>query len=260
MKNINKSNVSKIKSIVENKIGISLSDHNRAEPSYGRIRRKPLLTAAVIVLIASLTFSIAVIAEEIRGRKRFEEHIDDVVFETDENGFSASGKHYTFYLDFELEAKAPAEVKDFYLPQVKSGYELEEGTLYDGIDNGPIGVTTFIWRSQGNGGDIIMFYQYADLYNDSIRDNVVSVPMGIVTDGSEPSVTETAYGDVNGYLVSGSVFGEKYFVWSDGGYAYSLVVYSEELICDLVENIELVEDIRPYLVGMSDKEIDESLD
>lgn len=255
---MNKRNLKNIKNIFEEKTGASLKVCKPIDVSHKVIYRRPMLVVA-IMLVTALMFSIAAFAGGLIGDKRSPAGVDDVVGATDENGFSVTGKHYTFYLDFSLDSGAPAEIEDFYLPEVPDGYDLTFGMIYDGIDNGAKGLATFIWKPTADGHGITL-NQYADLSEDGIRNNVISVPMGILTDGKEPSVTEVVFGNVRGYLISGSIYGEIYFVWSDGTYAYDLTVYSEDLLEGLVANLKLIENIRPYLISMTEEEINASLD
>ncbi len=253
-------NLKAIQNRFEEKTGISLSESALLVERKPAVRRKPLLVAAVLMLIAASLTGIAAIAGN-QKEKSPPVWGDEVVGVTDENGFSVSGNHYTFHLNIALEQDAPTEVEDFYLPQVPAIYPQFMGRLYDGRDHGPIGVTTFAWETEGDRSGI-MFYQYSDLYDDHIRDGMISVPMGILTDGAEPTITETTYGDVKGFLIPEPLYNNTYFVWGDGQYAYTLCVphdFTDEQLHELVGSVRRVEDIRPYLISMTEEEIDASL-
>lgn len=257
MKKIEKNNVKRIKKLFEEKTGTNLADNNTSLGGFGALRR-PLPILAVIIVIA-LTVGAVAVAGGMPGKVRKNVWGDDVELATGDDGSTDSGKLYTFYLDFSLNKDAPSEVEDFYVPDLSNEYRLDMGMIYDGLDNGPIGLTSFHFRSL-NGEKGITFSQYADLYDDGIRDNKISVPMGITTAGEEPTVTEAVYGGMMGYLVSGSMNGATYFVWCDGCYVYELTVYTASTVLDeLVESVKCVENIRPYLVGMTEEEIDASL-
>ena len=257
MKKIGKINVKRIKKLFEERTGTNLADNNTSIGDFGALRR-PLPILAVMIAIA-LTVGTVAVAGGMQGKVRKNVWGDDVELATGDDGSAGSGKLYTFYLDFSLNQDAPSEVEDFYVPCLSNEYLLDMGMIYDGLDNGPIGLTSFHFRPL-NGEKGITFSQYADLYDDGTRDNKILVPMGITTAGEEPTVTEAVYGGMMGYLVSGSVNGETYFVWSDGVYVYELMVYTSDLMLDeLVESVKVVENIRPYLIGMTDEDIESSL-
>lgn len=254
-------NMKAIQNRFEEKTGVSLSESTVLVERKPAVRRRPLLAVAVFVLIAASLTGVAAIAGN-QKEKSPPAWGDAVVGETDENGFSVSGNLYTFYLDIALEQDAPAEVEDFYLPQVPASYPQFMGALYDGLDHGPIGVTTFAWETEGDRSGI-MFYQYSDLYDDHIRDGMISVPMGIMTDGAEPTVTETTYGDVKGFLIPEPLHNNTYFVWGDGQYAYTLCVphdFTDGQLHELVRSVRRVEDVRPYLISMTEEKIEAALD
>ena len=255
---MNDNNLLRIKTIFEDRTGMCVSKADSSSKSHFLVRIKTMPLAVAIMMITVLLLGVAVVASGINGRISKTIWGDDVAFATDDNGVSPSGKQYTFYLDFILDESAPSEVVSFYLPQMSRDYTLDMGHIYDGEDNGPIGLTTFHWKSlKGEKG--ITFFQYADLH-DGICDDKISVPIGIVTEYGEPKISEAVYGGMNGYLVSGSLSGEVYFVWSDGIYVYQLMLYTSELMLDeLVVSVKQVEDIRPYLVGMTDEDIEASL-
>lgn len=254
-------NLKAIQNRFEEKTGVSLSESTVSVVRRPMVRRKPLLVAAALVLIVASLTGIAAIAGN-RKEKSPPVWGDEVVGETDENGFSVSGNHYSFHLNIALEPDAPAEVEDFYLPQVPAIYPQFMGKLYDRRGHGPIDLTTFAWETEGDRSGIIMFYQYSDLYNDNIRDGMISVPMGILTDGAEPTMTETTYGGMKGILIPEPLQNNTYFVWGDGQYAYTLCVphdFTDEQLHELVGSVRRVEDIRPYLISMTEEEIDASL-
>lgn len=257
MRTFQNKNLRAIQNRFEEKTGITLSESIVLAERKPVVRRKPLLVAAVLVLILASLMGIAAIAGK-RKEKSPPVWGDAVVGETDENGFSVSGNQYTFYLDITLEQDAPAEVEDFYLPQIPASYPQFMGVLHDGLDHGPIGVTTFAWETEGDRSGI-MFYQYSDLYDDNIRDGMISVPMGILTDGGEPAMIETTYGGMKGILIPEPMHDNTYFVWGDGQYAYTLCVphdFTDEQLHDLVSSVRRVEDIRPYLISMTEEEIE----
>ena len=257
MKNIRKNNVERIKKLFESRTGTPLAEDNTSFVGGSAVLRKPL-PILVVIVVTALMVSVAAFAGGMSGKERRNVWGDDVEFATDDNGLSDSGKLYIFYLDFSLNNDAPSEIVDFYILSLSNEYRLDMGMIYDGLDNGPIGLTGFHFKSL-NGEKGITFSQYADLHDD-IRDNKISVPMGITTDGKEPTVTEAVYGGMSGYLVSGSMDSERHFVWSDGNYVYELTIYTSDLIIDeLVEGVKYVENIRPYLVGMTEEDIEASL-
>ena len=258
MKNMNDNNLLRIKTIFEDRTGISVSKADSTSRSHSLVRIKTMPLAIAIMMITVLLLGVAVVAGGMPGKQRRMAWGEEVEFATDENDLSGSGKLYTFDLSFSLDRDAPSEVVDFYVPHLSNEYRLDMGMIYDGLDNGPIGLTGFHFKSL-NGEKGITFSQYADLHDD-IRDNKISVPMGITTDGKEPTVTEAVYGGMMGYLVSESMNGATYFVWCDGNYVYELMIYTSTTVLDeLVESVKYVENIRPYLVGMTEEEIDASL-
>ena len=258
MKNIRKNNVERIKKLFEDRTGTPLTESNASFAGGTAVLRKPLPILAVIAVTA-IMISVAAVAGGMLGREHSKVWGDDVELATGDNGVSGSGKLYTFDLAFSLDQDAPSEVVDFYVPQLSNEYRLDMGMIYDGLDNGPIGLTSFHFKPL-NGEKGITFSQYADLYDDGIRDNKISVPMGITTAGEEPTVTEAVYGGMMGYLVSESMNGATYFVWCDGNYVYELMIYTSTTVLDeLVESVKCVENIRPYLVSMTEEDIEASL-
>jgi len=249
-------NLKAIQNRFEEKTGISLSESTLLVERKPAVRRKPLLVAAVLMLIAALLTGVAAIAGN-RKEKSPPVWGDEVVGVTDENGISVSGNLYTFYVNIPLEQGAPATVEEFYLPQVPEGYSQFYGVLHGGLHT-----PYFVWKTQED--KTITFEQVADLDygEDTIPDGMVNYPVSILVDSGEPFMTKATYGGMEGTFIPDSMKGRNYFFWSDGRYAYQLYVsdgFTDEELHELVGSVRRVEDIRPYLISMTEEEIDASL-
>jgi hypothetical protein len=249
-------NLKAIQNRFEEKTGISLSESTLLVERKPAVRRKPLLVAAALVLIVASLTGVAAIAGN-RKEKSPPVWGDEVVGETDENGFSVSGNLYTFYVNIPLEQGAPATVEEFYLPQVPEGYSQFYGALHGGLHT-----PYFVWKTQED--KTIAFEQVADLDygEDNIPDGMVNYPVSILSDSGEPFMTKATYGGMEGTFIPDSMKGRNYFFWSDGRYAYQLYVsdgFTDEELHELVCSVGRVEDIRPYLISMTEEEIEAAL-
>lgn len=259
MKSWDQKHLANIQSLFEEKTNATLPESTMAADARPVMRRKPRLIAAVLVLILASLMGVAAIAGN--RKEPSSSHPlpwgDEVFGATDENGFSVSGNLYTFYVDLPLDDNAPLEIEEHYLPQVPEGYSVFFGVLH-GRDRIP----SIGWKTQDDKS--ITFEQIVDVTysDDGIPDRAVRYPVSILTDGEEPTVTKVTYGGREGFFIPEPKEGRSYFFWSDGRYAYRLEVpidFTDEQLHELVSSVSRVEDIRPYLIDMTEEKIEEVL-
>ncbi len=258
MKTFRKQNLEAIQARFEERTGVILTEPTSRETAQRIWMRKPLTLVAVVALSVLLLGTAAVAASVVKIGGWIED-THEVFLETDENGNSEKGQVYEVTLTMPIGADAPKEVETFYLPQIPDAYPLSFGYLYDGCDNGPIGVTTFAWGVPNGEKQGILFYQYSLA---GLED--APVVKHNVFGQSAPVITETVYGGAEGILLPepDGEWGHKYFYWSDGDYVFLLRVpyeFTDEQLDAFVASVAAVEDVRPYLVSMTDEEIKESL-
>jgi len=258
MKAFQNKNLENIRARFEARTGVSLTEQTSREATQRIWMRKPLSLVAVAALSA-LLLGTAVVGARVVKNGGWIEDCHEVYSETDENGNSEKGQVYEVSLTMPIGADAPSEIETFYLPQIPDTYPLSFGYLYDGRNNGPIGLTTFAWDVPNGEKQGIMFYQYSlAALKDApvIKHNILGQ--------SEPVISETVYGGAEGILLPApdEELGRKYFYWSDGDYVFMLRVpydFTDEQLDTFVKSVFTVEDERSYLVSMTEDEMDKSL-
>lgn len=268
MKKFHRQNLEQIQKIFEDKTGVSLTPEQASESrTSARVAAphwKPLRVAVLVLVIASLT-GIAAFAMSVAKRednRNYEAKIEgsyDAAIATDEWGNSETGRVYELSLSLPISAYAPELIQDYYSPQIPAQYPLSFGYAYGWHNDGRILSLYLAWDVPGVEKQGISFSQIsvAGMYDfPFVKHNVFAK--------SEPVITEAVYGGIKGFLfseVDGTDFPRKWFYWSDGDYVFKLRVpydFTDEQMNEILGSLQTVEDIRPYLVSMTNEEIQEA--
>ncbi len=231
----------------------------------GRGVMRAVLVAAIILALAATVYAATEITQAIRRQNRQpnpdaltagDVQTDDQAYFTPTypSGDSYEKRKHEIRLEVEMYPDAPASVDVFYLPRVSQEYSQIHGYLYrDRIS------VNYSWRTPEG---IIDFEQTAGANFDpsQVVDVVWTQP------GAAPEVEVTWLAGLKGYLVreapSQDSSGRTTFHWSDGDHLFRLQVpygYTDAQLEELIFGIQPVENIRPYLIGMTAEEIEQSL-
>lgn len=212
------------------------------------------LIAAVIVVLSVTT----VLAATRPGKSRVE--TDDYLSYTpsDPSGSSWAVQTHRMYLDMEFGSNAPKSIEVFFLPQVPEDYIQVHGYLYkDSI------VAQYFWNAPEETQGDISFSQWAGgNAADGLHETLITEP-----DAPTPEIRQVTLAGIAGYGVDVEPVldepGQRLFFWSDGQYLFRLQApgsYTDAQLEALVESVQPVEDIRPWLIGMTEADIQARLD
>lgn len=213
------------------------------------------LIAAVIVVLSVTT----VLAATQLGRSRVE--TDDYVSytPTDPSGNSWAIQTHKLYLDMEFSAEAPKSIEEFYLPQVPEDYIQVWGYLYK--DNM---VAQYFWKEPEVSQGSISFFQWAggSVDRTDLEETLFTEP-----EAPAPQIQEITLAGIDGFGVDLEAVldepGQRLFFWSDGQYLFRLQApgsYTDAQLEALIKSVQPVEDIRPWLIEMTEAEIQAALD
>ncbi len=221
-----------------------------------RILRAAFLAACLAALIAATIYAAPKLYQALTAGS-FQTLTYTAQTPTDDDGNSYELQGHEIYLDVQFATNAPNAVQEFYLPQVPAEYEQYHGFLYrDNI------CVQYRWKAPGNYAHDIAFEQTAGGgVNPADCVDIVYTGTGI-----SPETKELSIAGRQGYLVRqkpvANHAGCQIFYWDDGSYLFRLQIpygYTVEEIEALVAGIEPVADIRPYLIGMTEREKDAAL-
>lgn len=225
--------------------------------------RKIIRFGLAAVLIAGLLGGTALAVQYFRPFRGYEPQISDpveVVTPT-RNGVSHSGQKHNVSFRLPLNEDAPELIEQYYFPDVPAMYEQSFGMAYDGLNRDRLMKLDFFWDVPNGQKKGIRFSQEsAATLEDSKIHTVLITPPGI-----NPELIEVTLGGVDGLLIADHPMPEKadyqYFYWSDGNYVFSMwfpLDFTEEQMGEMIASVKEVDDIRPYLISMEEKDIEET--
>lgn len=218
------------------------------------ILRTALIAAAIVVLSAT-----TVLAATQLGKSRVQ--TDDYLSytPTDPSGNSWAVQTHRMYLDMEFGSNAPKSIEVFFLPQVPEDYIQVHGYLYkDSI------VAQYFWNAPEEAQGDISFSQWA---GGSVDRTALEETLFTEPDAPTPEIRQITLAGIAGYGVDVEPVldepGQRLFFWSDGQYLFRLQApgsYTDAQLEALVESVQPVEDIRPWLIEMTEADIQARLD
>lgn len=231
----------------------------------GRGVVRAVLIAAIVLALAVSVYAATEITQAIRRQNRKPNHealtagdvqTDDEAYFTPTypSGDSYEKRMHEVRLEVEMYPDAPETVDIFYMLQVSQEYTQIHGYLY----HERISVN-YSWSTPEG---IIDFKQTAgaDFDPSEVVDVVWTKP------GVAPEVEVTWIAGLKGYLVreepAQDSIGRTTFHWSDGDYLFRLQVpyeYTDAQLEKLISGIQPMENIRPYLIGMTAEEIEQAM-
>lgn len=224
----------------------------KQQPSHRKGLRIALIAAALVLLSAG-----SVIAASQLGQSRLESREEIAYTPTDPSGNSFAVQNHDLYLDLQTDADAPTSITEFYLPQLPEDYIQYHGFLYK--DNA---VVQYRWKEPDSYTRDIFLSQWAGGDTDtSLRSYVIHT-----APDASPELCAVTWGGVEGLTVNSEPYanvpGCRLFFWSDGRYIYHLgapLDYTDEQMETLVSGFQKVSDIRPWLIDMTEAEIQSAL-
>lgn len=238
--------------------GANLKKLHTTTPKKHMHPRKIIRFGLAAVLIAGLLGGTALAVQYFRPFSGYEPQISDpveVVTPT-RDGVSQSGtmRHISFRLP--LNEDAPELIERYYFPELPAMYEQSFGMAYAGLKRDRLLGLRFEWAvPEGKTWGLAFVQDSAGNFeNGEIHMNL-----------SEPTLKETVLGGVEGMLIVETDVSWKttyqYFYWSDGNYVFSMHFppdFTEEQMGEMIASVREVEDIRPYLISMEEKDIKET--
>lgn len=188
----------------------------------------------------------------------------DVVTPTDANGDSQNGTIYQLSFCLPLNEDAPELIEAYYFPEVPEMYQQSFGYAYAGLDRDRLTTIHFGWDVPGEEKQGILFEQESA---DSLDGNEVRIHL-LTAPGTVPETKETVLGGMEGLLITEpkeldqlGLHPHQYFYWSDSDYVFYMrfpIDFTEEQMGKMIASVREVEDIRPYLISMEEKDIEET--
>lgn len=215
--------------------------------------RKGLRTALIAAALVMLFTTTALAAAHL-GRSQVE--TDDYLSytPTDANGDSFAVQTHRVSVDLQPDPNAPTSITAFYLPELPEGYTQYHGFLYK--DNV---VVQYRWKEADGFSRDISLTQWAGGLDE---ESVTHYTIYTAPDAPTPILREVTWGGLTGLTVDSQnvagLRGERIFFWTDGSYVFHLtapVDFSDEQMDHLLSSIREVENIRPWLIGMSEAQI-----
>ena len=207
--------------------------------------RKILITAAMVLLIATTVFAASAIHNAVVGGSLKKEGVSFTLM----NDSNEELNRYEVWLDVDMNEDAPKNIETYYMPVLADEYQQYFGYVY--WQSAAVYRWTYGEESWGND---VRFWQTAGsaFYADQAIAWVYTLPE------ETPEAKMVELNGIQGYLVGDSFgYGSKSFFWSDGDYLFQLDVpdeYTNDDIASLLQSIVTVEDIEPYCVSMTKEE------
>lgn len=231
--------------------------------------RKILRFGLAAVLIAGLLGGTALAVQYFRPYQPFQGYEPQVgdpaeVVTPTRNGVSYAAKRHDIAFRLPLNENAPELIEQYYFPDIPDMYEHNFGRAYDGLNHDRLLSIDFGWHAPGGAKYGIWFEQESigNFQGNEIRTVLYSTP------NTEPTVKETVLGGVDGMLLAEpqelkqtDLVPRQHFYWSDGNYVFHMYFpldFTEEQMGEMIASVKEVEDIRPYLITMTEEEIKES--
>ncbi len=223
------------------------------QASHRKGLRIALVAAALVILTAG-----TVMAASFLGNSRVQTNDYISYTPTDPQGHSYAVQGHEIYLDLPTDANAPTSIAEFYLLQVPDGYSQYHGYLYK--DNC---VVQYRWKEPDSFSRDIFLSQWAGGDEDtSLRNYVIHTS----PNSPAPQLRQVTWGGVEGITVDTEAIanapGNRLFFWSDGQYIFHLgapLDYTDEQMDTLVTTLQKVSDVRPWLINMTESEIQNAL-
>ena len=222
-----------------------------------RVTLKLALAAVIMVSVFATTVFAATAVYRF-----FNAEVEDLgrtLCDTDENGVSEVEEAYELRFEFEMKDNAPALIQEYYLPQIPEKYPQCFGYAYGGLGYDRLGTITLAWEVPNVEKMGIMFFQHS-------AEGFEGKRTVMVKSGSEPEMVSKILGGVEGLLILApdeSIAGRKYFCWCNGDYVFEIMFpyeFSDAEMSAIIESVDKVEDIRPYLISMTDEEIEKTFE
>ena len=218
-----------------------------------RLQTRRMLRLGIAAALAiSLLGTVALAVQHFRYELQISDPVE--VVSPTLNGVSQSGtmRHISFRLP--LNEDAPDLIERYYFPDLPEMYEQSFGYAYAGLNRDKLGLLHFRWAVPGGKSWGLEFRQENKPENGEIHLNL-----------SEPTLKETTLGGVEGMLIVETevswMTNYQRFYWSDGNYVFSInfpLDFTEEQMGEMIASVREVEDIRPYLISMAEKDINET--
>lgn len=217
--------------------------------------RLALLAALMVCLLATTVWAAPLVRKAISGKVT---QSSDAYTPMDETGNSYKVTIQKLTLEVPLNADAPELIEAYYMPQIPEVYPQNYGYAYGGLTGRELCVIQYSWDVPGGEKWGIWFTQQSRLsweeFGYLLMDEILAQEVTTIA-GVEGFYMETksAAADV---LKSG-----KQFIWTDGSYVFHLRVpadFTMEQLEQLVASVTQVEDIRPYMVEMTEEQMEKT--
>ena len=222
--------------------------------------RRMLRLGIAVALIAGL-LGTAALASSMWFFDGYHPQVDDswdAVTPTDDNGVSHIGSIYIISFSLPLNEDAPELIETYYFPQVPDIYEQSFGAAYTGMNFDKLGSIIYAWDIPDGAIQGMMFYQESGFDSNVIETHVTGTP------DIAPELKETELGGVEGVLIVEPVesdYPDQYFYWSDGEYVFHMrfpIDFTEEQMAQIIGSVHEVEDVRPYLISMTEEDLEKT--
>lgn len=225
----------------------------KQQTSHHKGLRIALIAAALVILSTG-----TVLATSFLGSSRVQPNDHVSYTPTDPQGNSYAIQGYEIYLDLATDTNAPTSIAEFYLLQVPDGYSQYHGYLYK--DNV---VVQYRWKEPDSFTRDIFLSQWAGGDTDSsLRNYVIHTSPASPT----PQLRQVTWGGVEGITVDTEAIantpGNRLFFWSDGQYIFHLgapLDYTDAQMDALLTTLHKVSNVRPWLIDMTETEIQNAL-
>lgn len=223
--------------------------------SGGKILRVGLVAALLVCLLATTAWAAPLLRKAISGKVT---DSWDAYTPTDEAGNSYKVTMQKLILDVPLNADAPELIEEYYMPQIPEVYPQNHGFAYGGLTGKKLCMIQYSWDVPGGEKWGIWFNQESRL---SWGEDGYLLMDEIVAQEA------TTLAGVEGFFIEGKSATRdvlrtgKQFIWTDGSYVFHLRVPSDftmEQLEQLVGSVSQVEDIRPYMVKMTEEQIEKT--
>lgn len=226
-------------------------ENKKAKRPAGRLLRNVLVAAVVMALLATAALAAPAAYEGITGFWLTQEW--EWMSPTGAAGDSQPFTTQEYVVEIRLGEDAPEEIETYYMPQMPEGYTQSFGNLYGGIEEIHRDILRCAWDDETTiqGVNFRQFtkegwshggYSRVDLYGDTAQ------------------IRKTELGGVEGLLISvpdDRLYPKHHFFWEDGDYVFYMIFpyyMTEAEMAEIISGIQVVEDIRPYLISYCESE------
>ena len=218
--------------------------------------RRALRFGLVAALIVGLLGVTALAVQYFRPFRGYEPQLSDPVEAVTPtvNGESHTVTMRDVSFRLPLNEDAPELIERYYFPELPAMYEQSFGYSYAGLNRDKLVSLYFRWAVPGGTSWGLVFKQENKPENGEVHLTL-----------ADPTLKQITLGGVEGMLI---VEAEKagrtcyqYFYWSDGSYVFSMhfpLDFTQEQMGEMIASVREVDDIRPYLISMTEAEITET--